>query len=276
MNLDISQLGIDYIITVFRQYFAGIDGYLAIFILCVVIVFGIAEKKERELFVYPILALAAVVYNPLVMNLVIIKLSLSQRYYRYLWLLPIGFVIGFALVKLIGNIKGKLGKAVAMAGVLFSLFYVGNSIFPIYSPNENIYKLPQDTLELDRIITEDSKETERVCLYADGYSLQVRQYDASIISVLSRKQLLSWNIDVTNQEQVQQIIEKQYGRYILTLLVRYGQRIEPDIVKKYLEKYDVNYIIIEKQYGLDEYMKELSTDKVGETNTLDIYRVRGQ
>lgn len=274
MNLDIAQLGVNYIITVFRQYFVGMEGYLALFIFCEVTVFGIADKKEKELLVYPVLALAAVVYNPLIMNWIIAKLSLSQRYYRYLWMLPIGFVIGFVLVKLLENIKGKIGKAVALAGALFALYYVGSNIFTVYSPTENIYKVSQDALELDRIITEDSEETERVCLYGDEISLQIRQYDASIISVLSRKQLLNWTIDPANQEQVQQIIDNQDGRYILTLFVRYGKEIEPEIVRKYLEKFDVNYIIINKQHGLNEYMMELATDKIGETSTLDIYRVR--
>ena len=96
-----------------RALFVGYmgDGLLWCLFLVALLFLFFYEKDQvnRVLFVYTPVVLLLLFFNPLFMNIMYGFIG-EQIYYRVLWLIPAGMVIGNAIVKIYGMLQGKKQK----------------------------------------------------------------------------------------------------------------------------------------------------------------------
>lgn len=274
MEISILDYGMDFIYKAFDIYFDGFKSYLILFIIALVIMCIYAGKNVKQSFVYPVIALVFTIYNPIFMVYVIEKLSLSQRFYRFFWLLPIITVVAIMLLKLVEACEKKWMKAIVIVLIALCITQMSDSVLHNYVQADNIYKVDQEVLLLDDILVQNSVEGERVALYTEDNILALRQYDPSINSVLRRKEMLDWSIDVTDSKQVNDVLDSDNGRRILAMVIKYGMPIDPSVFEKYIEKYNVDYVIIKNGFELDDYMLDLGYENIGRTDIHTVYFTR--
>lgn len=179
------------------------------------------------------------VIMPLVMGLLFIcPLTLKlyklsgldpDTYYRMLWIIPFGMLTVYAAVTLTGN-RGMLIK---ISGLLLSAALIavsGSYIYssPILYRSENIYALPQTTINIvDYLRSIDDHERITV-LPSSSIITSIRQYDANILMPYGRDM---FNMALNYYHPVYEAFEKK-------------EIIEMDELIEATREYEVQYLII--------------------------------
>ena len=97
-------LDLDYFVGRFYQCWWNVL-YIVVYIGCL---FYIARKKDKvmlQIFVGMFLAALITIFNPLIMEPLLDKIGWKDRYIRFYWILPVGFLCSFFATKLIAEQK---------------------------------------------------------------------------------------------------------------------------------------------------------------------------
>ena len=131
------------IMSIFKD-FGGTGYYSILFVLALIyLAFSEEDKRVRTLFVYiPAVMLLLFFLPPFYM---LYNRLDEGTYYRILWLMPMTVIIAYAGCKAIGR-HVKTGVLLGSLVLIMSGSYVYNSIY--MSPAENMYHIPQETIEI--------------------------------------------------------------------------------------------------------------------------------
>jgi hypothetical protein len=154
--------------------------YLLLYIICLIYLF-IFDKEKRRILVYPSLLISILIINPFLYEHVY-YIFLKSVYWRMFWLFPIIPVIAAAAVSLFEHLKHSAVKVIAVIAVFFIIIHCGYYVYhhPLtqYEKAENLYKIPQSTIDIVDYLT-SLESTPYVVMPADQY-LYARQYSADI------------------------------------------------------------------------------------------------
>lgn len=145
------------------------------------------NKNNRIIFVYMPAIVLLIVLCP-VSYFLYEKVHLDiATYYRILWIIPIGIVTVYGLVKLFSkNRKTRIIGAVLSTIILIlcgSFIYTSNRIYK----STNIYAIPDDAIAVvDKLRSVDSHQRFTV-LVPNVLTLYVRQYDADVCMPYGRE-----------------------------------------------------------------------------------------
>ena len=165
------------------------DGKVVVTTLIVMLLFLLwpGNKKLKQFLLYPSLVVLIFINNPLSIYYIVDKdLMAYNRYVRLYWLLPIAFVLAFLCVKLV--IKAKKWRRIAVALICSGvIIYTGSYMFTekSYTKMTNIYKIPDDVIEMCDFIENDVKATgqnleETKIVVPTIYSSYIYQYNGKI------------------------------------------------------------------------------------------------
>ncbi|MBR0398793.1 MAG: hypothetical protein IJI10_11065 [Eubacterium sp.] len=265
------------------------------FLILVVLFLIFGKGKERKYFGVMPLFLMAVMLNPFSVYYLSKYLDLSSRYFRFLWLLPVGAVYGCFLVKAAGLIKNKKAATVAAyvlsAVVLLygartvmavtSRLYTGVSQNPGMVKIDNVYKIEQDTLQICEIIEADKKDPGEMARTLYGYEvfMDIRTYDASICSELSLKQQNRYRNKKLRSRRLNKMYEKGKYKNMLNYLVNSQEpdhdiSFDTDLIAEALASAGYQYVVIQSDKYAAQWF-EACGSVLGKTEHFTVIRVDG-
>ncbi|MGL5260445.1 MAG: hypothetical protein ACRC7V_10085 [Lachnospiraceae bacterium] len=234
------------------QAYQGSGFYSLLFIICLCYLWVVEkEKKIRYLFIYVPAIIQILFFIPLFrMGYQVLD---QETYYRILWLLPMTIVIAYSGVKLIG-------KHTRAGLVLVSIFLVigGSYVYknPYITKAENLYHLPQETIEIcDMIMPEEGRERIWVVV-PDELIHSVRQYTTRIQLAYGREQIVaSWKKVV---HPIYELMQEDV--------------LDSSALNELMIEYRVNYIVLEVDKETDRALDTIGIKEIGRTTNYMIYQ----
>ena len=271
-GLSVAEQGLCFIFDCFVKY-QGTWTYVLLGMIAVLLILLYRKKEAEFLFLWYPLVLLLTVFNPFLMNKLIVKMDFESEFYRFFWLVPLPFFLAYALIETGSRLK-KGWKRVALIAAVGGLVLFCNQsslkqIATISIP-KNVYKVEDDLLTVAELIHRDStKEEPKVALPLE-YNLQARQYDPSLRLTIERNKMMFWlGIDTAGSYTD----ENQSYRYQSDIMdVIYGGRnTEPSVLKKALAKTRTDYLVAYKKNDVHETIREAGCQAVGETPEAVVY-----
>lgn len=166
-------------IDIIEQLNTAIDdgAYWLLYVFSLLIIVKLNDEKGKEYLVKPMVLLAIIVFNPLVA--LVLDKCLQSSYWRVIWMLQEYIVISYAIILVLRKYK-KVQKIIV--GIVFSLIIVfaGKNMFVdnYYKKAENIYRIPNEIIEICEIINNNEDEPYVATVY--HVYIWIKQYDPSI------------------------------------------------------------------------------------------------
>ncbi len=241
--------------------------YLVIIFAALILFYIIFGKPlERKFFGFQSLILMVVLFNPYSMYYLSSWVSLSSRYFRYMWIVPITVTLGYFVANLI--VHRKPGVVIAYLLSFFALYYgvvqvkastrlLFTSVEPNYGMElvDNKYKIERDTLDVVEIIENDKKDPSRTAKVLYGYNIfmDIRTYDASLYNGFNLNNQNKYRNTVITQQTVNKIIKKEQYKNLLLIMVNISAPHNPEIptisqsdALKAIRDQEMEYIVFEK------------------------------
>lgn len=246
-------------------------------ILLAVISFGVLiafkkrrnKSRDRKVIYWMILLSIIFIFNNISMEFMG-KLTDSDTFYRFLWAVPVFYMIGYSMVLLMEKKHHFLSKCTLVVMVLLCMMAYAGS----YSQERNISfvgnfeKMPEEVRAVCDIIEENKNEENPVCAMELDLQSRVRANNSSLVWAVKRKQYLyfeKYGYDYPNGKYVD-------ARNILKVVER-GIRIDKEVFKSSLKKNKVDFITVNKKLPVKEYLNEVGLELVGETEHYRVYHV---
>lgn len=244
---------------IFKNY--GGSSMMTLLVMVAILYLWITEERWdiKLLFVYVCMSITALFFFPVFSYVAIHFFLDGQVYYRILWLIPMGSIVSYGIVKLLSGIELKRKRVVI--GVICALFVMqgGNLIYrnELVTKAENLYHLPQSVINVADVLHVEDKNVRAV---VPAEMLQfIRQYDASIELAYGREVL----VDGWSSNPLYEVMEENpVGSYILTdyakqqrldyIVIRTGT---PVVGSKPIEKYQFTYLTTVDNYDIYIYDK---------------------
>lgn len=191
MDITITQEGWRFVLTCLERYQG--EGWFFIWFLVALAYLWCSDRRsgsdnnemwQRSMIRWSlpyVVVLALTVFNVVLMRFVVSKLNMEDEYYRFIWLLPVTVVTGFAASRFVVRREFWLTRMIVILLLAVIMMFTGKTILGReFSLAENIYKVPSEVIEISRIIHEDSEvENPKVIAEFDMVVL-LNQYDPSI------------------------------------------------------------------------------------------------
>lgn len=234
--------------------YTGSGTYFTLFIICLFALYFLKfDKSIKTAFLwYPVFVLA-VYFCPAWC----LYIKLRDDYailYRILWLLPIGTVICYVMVELIGRCKGKV-KHLAFFAAAVILALSGNYMYDsqYFSRAENPYHVPNSVVEICDAIEVPGREI-KVCFPAELIPY-VRQYNARICLPYGRSSLFDYGKMYYNPIQI----------------LSEAEVIDAKTLSEYLRPYKVAYIVLTKDAEVIGDFRDYDFEYVMSSGDFDVY-----
>ena len=133
-----------------------------------------------------------------------------MTYYRFLWMIPMVIISAYVIMKLFEMIDSRKRKVFA-AGICALCFAMtsGISMQQFFQFPENIYQMPQNTVDVCDIIEKDRQEKSPVTVLADNSIMYgIREYNANIQKVMEGDDGYLWNMLESNNCDVSGFLGK--------------------------------------------------------------------
>lgn len=145
------------------------------------------KKSNRILFVYAPAIFLIIFFNPLFYG-IFGRMSEEDIYFRFLWLVPITMVVGYAIIK-IYNTLAQHKRIIFIIIAMVMLMISGKVVYtnPLFSKAENEYHVPQEMVDICDAIIVEGREVKAV--FPEEFLLYVRQYTPYVCMPYGREVL---------------------------------------------------------------------------------------
>ena len=262
--------GWDFIWQNMQAYLNG--KWLWIYILLFIELILIKKSKKWLTYgLYPYIIFALTVCNPLVIEVAGKILGLSDRYYRFFWLVPIAPMVGFCYASLAGKIGKHWINAVVWAIALMSVFILGKPAYsnsaPPYVKRLNEYYTWNEVIDIAELLHSEGKTNPKV-LYSGWLVYDLRQYDPSIISIIGRNEMEAYNSLDEEKDQVQ-LLRDWSPQAILTWvqLASNKELIDVEYFRQGVVAAQLDYIIVrEDDQRILQFYQDYGCSILGEAD----------
>lgn len=276
MTITIEEFGNGFELECFKQYFGENKFMMVLFGLYVVSVLFLGVKggkKEKALFVYPVVIWMLTVFNPLFVNRFILAFRVETRYYRYFWMLPVAVLLVYMLVKLLNKFN-KAGKVCVLAGIVLVCFLCRSQMRPFLEPPTNPYRINDEVVAAADIVAADKTKDSVKVAYNIFFFYEIRQYDASIKPFITRTEFVAFPASMT-QEEIDQIIEEKEYHTLMQYVYLLDVTVDTNILREMLDAEELDYMFLEKGRGnLETQLLECGCVEVGQTENYIVVRCR--
>ena len=178
-------------------------------IILIGILFLVVREKKNTNYLIVYLGVLLLTFNEVTYYL-IRKLGEGMTYYRFLWMIPMVIISAYVIMKLFEMIDSRKRKVFA-AGICALCFAMtsGISMQQFFQFPENIYQMPQNTVDVCDIIEKDRQEKSPVTVLADNSIMYgIREYNANIQKVMEGDDGYLWNMLESNNCDVSGFLGK--------------------------------------------------------------------
>lgn len=224
-------------------------------------------RMELLTFVPLTIIMVITVFNP-VFPVILAKFTdVSNEYYRFFWIVPVIILIPYMFTKLaskvfrlddralnegdnadkgesIDNISEKkdLSKNLIVLFIIAVLFASSIVYIREFKIAENIYKVPDELIDVVEIIHNDSEYEYAKAYFDYEYNMMVRQYDPKMLLTIDRENYI---FAATNDYSTDEIYDNEHPEYrILAALFRY-QPVDNDTLKEGFDLTGTEYIVLQ-------------------------------
>lgn len=142
----------------------------------------------KKYILFPSVIILIFINNPFSMKLIVESgIMIPERFVRVYWLIPFVFIFAYAFSMITTLTKSQITKIILTVISVFLIVFLGSYMFTddVFTPMTNLYKVPQDAIEVCEIIKEDVSKGGKaivdtrivVPVSLEGY---IRQYDSNI------------------------------------------------------------------------------------------------
>lgn len=213
------------ILTIKDMYleFFGNGAYIILFLISLLYVFFVEKDKNDKIkmFFWNSIILVIIIFNPIIYK-IFEPIFSGNVYWRMFWMLPIGILIPYVATKLISEREKMIEKIIITISIIVIIILSGKCVFnkDNFSIATNSYKIPQEALEVAKIISEDECDY-KVALVPETIVAYIRQYDSNIILRYGRNphtydnEPMVWNLYSGNVEEIVKDAEKRINNYVV-------------------------------------------------------------
>lgn len=213
------------------------------------------DKARKTVLVYLSFAVLGIFFLPFVSDLVINRLQEEEIYYRILWALPMGFVIAYAAVKFLGNIKKKWIKTTLLVLLAAYIMIGGHLVYksPQFSKTQNVYQVPDSVVNICEGIEVEGREV--LAVFPNELIQYVRQYSPYVVMPYGYDVLVDrWLIDDDLEEEMSKDVSDARN---LALLAR---------------ERGCHFIVLNQNHLVDGDLEDYDYIRVLQTDGYDVYR----
>lgn len=242
-------------INIIKQAFieyVGTGSFMTLFFLSLVYIYKKEEKIEIRNFLWFSLVSLVIILNP-IFYMLIVKFIGTGIYWRMFWVLPVGIIIAYIGTKIILKNEKKSEQIIIALSIISIIVLGGKCVFneQNYQLATNWHKLPQEALDITRMIESDDEKNKRLLVPHDLVAY-IRQYDASIFLRYPRK------ADNYDDEPIVLKMEQGDVKYIVDDCV----------------KYSIKYVVFRKSVKLSEPIENYGFYVLGETSNYFLYKLK--
>lgn len=235
----------------FRAYMGS--GFLLLLFLVALIYLNVTEKsvRKRILMVYVPEVLLVLFFLPFTRKLFGTVMDEGDTYYRLLWLVPMGIITCYALVRAFGShIRVGLVAGCLLIALLGSVVYRNQNVMKA----QNLYHLPQHVIDIVDVIAPAQGEQRVRAAFPSEMVHFVRQYNTDILLAFGRE-----------------MVEPQWDYYHPV----YQAMEKPEVIdaRELIEAtraQEVTYIILHETRAID---RDLTAVGLEEIDTIAGYRI---
>lgn len=183
---DYFQAGIEYF-----QIYIGTGMFVVLFLISLLYIY-IRDSKEKIktdiLLRYSIIAIL-ILFNPLMVYAAEEFLLKDMVYWRIFWIIPVVPVIAYAAAQAVSGCKEKKKKLITSIAILLIIVYCGKLVYNTgnFQEADNLYKIPQEAIDICDIINEQSEDGETIqLLVTPELASYIRQYDGTMKMLFGR------------------------------------------------------------------------------------------
>ena len=268
-SLNVFEKGIGYL-EACLEYYTGSSAYLMLYLVALIYICIAGTKKEREIFVPASVFLIVTVYNPVAPVVLDRFFDVNSEYYRFFWITPVVVLIPYLFTKLILTRKSK-NKTIVVS-VLLVIICVLSGRF-LYSNGvtfaQNIYKMPNELMEISGIIHSDSGVEYPKALLEYEYNMQMRQYDPKMLLTIDREDYM---YAVSNSYSDEMLNDEAHPQYRLLAAIVRNQNVDEQDFLNSLEQTKTEYVVLNKNSSRVDYLEKAGLKNIGETENHVVYR----
>ncbi|MBR5376776.1 MAG: hypothetical protein IK139_05805 [Lachnospiraceae bacterium] len=269
-TLNVNDAGFSYIFRCIGYYGEGTI-YLLLYLVSLGLIAVKGGKRERLIFLPQAVTALLTVFNPVFPVVLNRFFDVNKEYYRFLWMLPVITAVSFAAVNVVSDLSKNAVRGVISSLILVCIFAsAGNFIYENgYGRIENIYQMPGELLQVCDIIHRDSDAAYPKAMAEYDYSMQIRQYDASILLACDREQYIDAVTKGVDPEVIHS--DENYESRLLAV-VGCGVRIDAQSFLEGLEKTGTQYVILTKNSDIADFCEEAGLKRIGESANRAVFR----
>ena len=210
--ISVAERGLDYLRLCLDIYSENC-AFLMLYFLALVFLCIKGSELEKRIFIPCGLVLLLTVYNPVCPVILMHFFDVNSEYYRFFWIAPAIILVPYVAVRLVMMLDAP-AKRVGLA-VLIAIMIImsGNFLYGSgYVPSENIYKMPNELIEVSEIIHNDTNKEYPKAFLEYEYNMQMRQYDPKILLTVDREEYLYATSMNYTDEMLQDETHPQYKR----------------------------------------------------------------
>ena len=269
----LEQLGLHFVKTCLTTYLGKVY-FFGIFIASIFL-FSLYKKNKLRYFTLYTLFLFCTIFNPFLVKLIFGYFDQDEVYYSFFWLLPINIIVSFLFVVFIDSISGYLKKFFLTLSLVCVILFLGTPVInfsSFLSLPDNLYKVPDETLEISEYIHQDATiESPRVAIAPD-LLMTIRQYDASLTLTLERDRVLCWQGAPAFQD-LQDDYWFQLQKPIMDVIYG-GDTSNSDAFSNAIVSTGTHYVVYSKTVDIQDFLSSLGARYVAETDNYIIFRVQ--
>lgn len=263
------------------SYYISSPVWMVLTIVAIIYIAICSDKTMRKKLILCIAFSVLCVLNEVSYH-ILTKLFDSASYYRFLWVIPYGMVVAYALTHCVLSIvNGKNTRqakllSILLIGLIVSVLYVtqGNYIVRLKSDfPQNKYLVSDDILEMKAVLNQERAtgncEEEPTIACPRNVMMEYQTVDAGCIISTSRVIYLNireYGVDVSEFSQVFK------DGYLLSTICE--DNAQPDVLKAKaaIVRQQIDYMVVNANAGMEEYMESLDFTLAGVTQSYLVYR----
>lgn len=261
------------------KYYITSPVWLVLSVVSVIYLACCADKDGRKKILLCFLFTILTILNEVSYH-VLTKFFDQASYYRFLWVMPYGMVVAYALMRCILDLshrENRKKEAVLLLITVVGILFVtqGNYVQRLMSDiPQNKYLVMDDILEIQSLLDAERANgqivNEPVIACPKNVMLQYQTLDAGCVLSTSRFVYLNirdYGADISKYEQPWQ------DKYLLTTICE--DSMQPDLTeaKATILREKIDYMIVHANVGMESYMEQLGCTMIGQTPVYLIYRV---
>ena len=265
---------IQFLIMAFRD-FSGDNRIWLLVPPSIAAILFLSPKSVRLFFAGFFITAFLTIFNPFFVHVVVSHGILTNRYLRFFWILCFFGIIAYAAVLLVSWFAKRFDRVLAVFALTAFILLFGIPVFGTasgypYQAVEDELFISSDVIELSQLLHKGSVKEPKV-LYGGEMILNYRQYDASVISYISR----NWLIYMMSHELDQFLKVETCGeRFKMICRVYYYKDYSPDPAKYFrtLQRTGINYVI-SSDPELDAYLHQTEAIRFGRTSKYSVWEI---